>query len=316
MMTLSKTAHSAALVPGMPSSAPKGLGERKFGTAAKIRERKRKHTAARKKPQGPDAKSSVEAATTATGGCESSGAGLEKAAGAKLKKLKKVTGVKARKVVGGLLAEALQAAMAEVAAASMDKAPAVSSVAPCDSRSGAGAPASASRKHVAASTADCSRDIVPRDRSDMGSTSRATDLAVAHILTELASRALDGGEHHTEVKKAADRTGKPPNVNVLGTSDTDESSDGNVYYPINGKYFNSKQVAVTADYATTPKTWRVARINGRRNSTRGPEYRVIWLCRLVNRRYYQHTWEPLHQLLDDGFADEVNLVDRWKEPAE
>ncbi|GMF53722.1 unnamed protein product [Phytophthora fragariaefolia] len=98
------------------------------------------------------------------------------------------------------------------------------------------------------------------------------------------------------------------------TSDTDESSDGDVYYPIYGKYYSSKQVTVTDDYATTTKTWRVARINDRRNSPRGPEYRVLWLSRLlVNQRYYQRTWEPLQQLLDDGFADEVDLVDRWKE---
>ncbi|GMF49563.1 unnamed protein product [Phytophthora fragariaefolia] len=346
MGTLSNTAHSAALVPGTPSSGPKGLEKRKLGTAAKIRERKRKRAAARKKNQGSDAKSIVKAATTATGGCESSGAGLEKAAGTTVKKQKKAAGAKARKSVGGLLSEALQAAMAEVDTESMGTAPAVSSVAPCDSRSGAEVPASAAREHVASSTADCSRGIVPRDRSDMGSNSRATDQTVAQILTELASRDLDGGVHHPEVKKVADRTGKASRrahtaatdqcvtarthvplateldaatecgdtVIELGTSDTDESSDGDVYYPIYGKYYSSKQVTVTDAYATTTKTWRVARINDRRNSPRGPEYRVLWLSRLlVNQRYYQRTWEPLQQLLDDGFADEVDLVDRWKE---
>ncbi|GMF59927.1 unnamed protein product [Phytophthora fragariaefolia] len=181
MGTLSKTAHSAAVVPDTPSSARKGLEKRKLGTAAKIREHKRKRAAARKKNQGSDAKSIVEAATTANGGCESSGAGLEKAAGATVKKQKKAAGAKARKAVGGLLSEALQAAMAEVDAESTGTAPAVSSVAPCDSRSGAGVPASASREHVAASKADCSRGIVPRDRSDMGSNSRATDQTSSDI---------------------------------------------------------------------------------------------------------------------------------------
>ncbi|EGZ21758.1 hypothetical protein PHYSODRAFT_489463 [Phytophthora sojae] len=61
---------------------------------------------------------------------------------------------------------------------------------------------------------------------------------------------------------------------------------------------------------------RVALINDRRNSPRGPEYRVLWLSRLlVNRRYYQRAWEPLQQLLDDGFANEVDLVDHWKDSA-
>ncbi|EGZ21524.1 hypothetical protein PHYSODRAFT_493424 [Phytophthora sojae] len=183
----------------------------------------------------------------------------------------------------------------------------------------------------------------------MGSTSRTTDQAAAQILTELASRAIDGGVHHPEVKRAAGRTGKASRralsaatdqrvtarthvpratkqdaatecedtVIELGTSDTNESSDGDVYYPIYGKYYSSKQVTVTADYATTKTTWRVARINDRRNSSRGPEYRVLYLSRLlINRRYYQRTWEPLQQLLDDGFANEVDLVDRWKESGE
>ncbi|GMF30855.1 unnamed protein product [Phytophthora fragariaefolia] len=236
-----------------------------IGTAAKIRERKRKRAAARKKRQGSDATSSVDAATTFE--CESSGAVLEKAAGARLKILKKAAGAKARKAVGGLLSEAPKAAMAEVDAESMDTAHAVSRVAPCDWRSGAGAPASASREHVAASTTDCSRDIVPRGRCDMGSTCRATDQAVAQILTKFASRDLDGGVQHPEVQMVADRTGKASSraqtastdqrvtarthvpraakldaatecedtVVELGTSDTDESSDGDVYYPIYGK---------------------------------------------------------------------------------
>ncbi|GMF41753.1 unnamed protein product [Phytophthora fragariaefolia] len=173
--------------------------------------------------------------------------------------------------------------------------------------------------------------------ADMDSTSRATDHTVAQILTELASRDLDGGVHPPEVKKVPDRTGRASRrahtaatdqrvtarthvpratqpdaateredtVIELGTSDTDESSDGDVYYPIYGKYYSNKQVTVTDDYVTTTKTWSVARINDRRNWPRDPAYRVLWLSRLlVNQRYYQRTWESLQQLLDDGFADE------------
>ncbi|KAE9244403.1 hypothetical protein PF004_g5695 [Phytophthora fragariae] len=271
MGILSKTTQSAAPVPGTPSSAPKGLEKRKLGTAAKIRERKRRRAAACKENQGAGAESSVQAATTATGGCEAAGP------------------------------EALQAAMAEAAAEASEATPTASSVAPCGSRSGPGAPAS--------------------------STSRATDQAAAQILTELASRALDGGVHHparvtarTHVPRATEldaATECEDTVIELGTSDTDESSDGDVYYPIYGKYYISKQGTITADYATTKKTWMVARINDRRNSPRRPEYRVLWLRHLlVNRRYYQHTWDPLQQLLDDGFADEVALVDRWKKSGE
>ncbi|KAE8903016.1 hypothetical protein PF010_g5394 [Phytophthora fragariae] len=297
MGILSKTTQSAAPVPGTPSSAPKGLEKRKLGTAAKIRERKRRRAAACKENQGAGAESSVQAATTATGGCEAAGP------------------------------EALQAAMAEAAAEASEATPTASSVAPCGSRSGPGAPASASREHVATAMAHCSPAIIPRDRGDIGSTSRATDQAAAQILTELASRALDGGVHHparvtarTHVPRATEldaATECEDTVIELGTSDTDESSDGDVYYPIYGKYYISKQGTITADYATTKKTWMVARINDRRNSPRRPEYRVLWLRHLlVNRRYYQHTWDPLQQLLDDGFADEVALVDRWKKSGE
>ncbi|EEY60951.1 uncharacterized protein PITG_01190 [Phytophthora infestans T30-4] len=32
-----------------------------------------------------------------------------------------------------------------------------------------------------------------------------------------------------------------------------------------------------------------------------------------NRRYYQRTWEPGQPLLEDGFEEELALVDRWKD---
>ncbi|KAE9291742.1 hypothetical protein PF008_g25255 [Phytophthora fragariae] len=193
MGTLSKTAQSAAPVPGTPSSAPKGLEKRKLGTAAKIRERKRRRAAARKENQGAGAKSSVEAATTATGGCEAAGPGWRRLGGGKVKKRKKAA--------GGLLAEALQAAMAEAAAEASEAAPTGSSVVPCGSRSGAGARPLA---------------IIPRDRSDMGSTSRATDQVAAQILTELASRALDGGVHHPAL--VPPNWMLPPNVKIQSSN--------------------------------------------------------------------------------------------------
>ncbi|OWZ05911.1 hypothetical protein PHMEG_00021913, partial [Phytophthora megakarya] len=56
----------------------------------------------------------------------------------------------------------------------------------------------------------------------------------------------------------------------------------------------------------------VARIIDRRLTSRGYEYRVLWLHkRRRSRRYYQRTWEPKHLLLDDNFGPEVDLVDRW-----
>ncbi|EEY53700.1 uncharacterized protein PITG_19915 [Phytophthora infestans T30-4] len=65
--------------------------------------------------------------------------------------------------------------------------------------------------------------------------------------------------------------------------------------------------------ASTIAVSNVARINDRRDSPLGPEYRALWVNRLlVNRRYYQRTWEPRQQLLDDDFAEELDLVDRWK----
>ncbi|EEY65791.1 uncharacterized protein PITG_03316 [Phytophthora infestans T30-4] len=152
----------------------------------------------------------------------------------------------------------------------------------------------------------------------MGSTSSATDQTVAQILTELAGCMVDEAKHHEEVEQAAGRTcqssrkaqttatdqsvtasAQIPSVTglaadtkraatatILATSDTELSSDDEMYYPIYGMYYSSKQVTVTADYATTTRTWSVDRINDRRDSPRGPEYRVLWVNRLlVNRRY-------------------------------
>ncbi|POM64518.1 LOW QUALITY PROTEIN: Hypothetical protein PHPALM_19936 [Phytophthora palmivora] len=184
---------TACWVPGTPSSAPNGLEKRKLGTAAKIRERKRKRAAARKESQGH-----------AECGRLCGNQKMSEAAGGKVTRRKKAAGAKAKRAVGGLFSEAIRAAMAEITEIPVVTASTVSSVA-------------------------------------------------------------------------------------------------------------SDHVTVTPDYATTIKTWRVARINDRRDSPRGQEYHVLWLnCLLVKRRYYQRTWEPRQQLLDDNFAEELDLVDRWK----
>ncbi|KAE9216029.1 hypothetical protein PF004_g14565 [Phytophthora fragariae] len=268
MGTLSKTAQSAAPVPGTPSSAPKGLEKRKLGTAAKIRERKRRRAAARKENQGAGAKSSVEAATTATAGCEAAGP------------------------------EALQAAMAEAAAEASEQRPQEAVL------------------YRAARAVALERVLLPLYRG-----TEVTWVQLLALPTRAQTAATDQRvTARTRVARATEldaATECEDTVIELGTSDTDESSDGDVYYPIYGKYYNSKQVTIKSDYATTKKTWRVARINDRRNSPRGPEYRVLWLRHLlVNRRYYQRTWEPIQQLLDEGFADEVALVHRWKKSGE
>ncbi|KAI9989066.1 hypothetical protein PInf_022792 [Phytophthora infestans] len=291
MVATLKTARFAAPVPGTPSSAPKDLEKQKLGTAAKIQQRKRKRAAARKKSQ------------------------------------------------------ALRAAMAEITVEPTETTATVSSAASCSSRSGAGASASGPTEHLAAATADYSHVIESRDRSDAFSTSSVTDQTVAQILTELAGCMTDEVKHHEEVEQAAGRTGKgsrkaqttatdqsvtasaqllsvtglaataerAATATILATSDTELSSDDAMCYPIYGKYYSSKQVTVTTDYATTTRTWSVARINDRRDSPLGPEYRALWVNRLlVNRRYYQRTWKPRQQLLDDDFAEELDLVDRWK----
>ncbi|KAL3670843.1 hypothetical protein V7S43_004028 [Phytophthora oleae] len=58
----------------------------------------------------------------------------------------------------------------------------------------------------------------------------------------------------------------------------------------------------------------VARIIDRRFTPRGYELRVLWLHKQRrSRRYYQRTWEPKELLLEDDFASELNLVERWLE---
>ncbi|POM73412.1 Hypothetical protein PHPALM_9743 [Phytophthora palmivora] len=86
-----------------------------------------------------------------------------------------------------------------------------------------------------------------------------------------------------------------------------------MYYPICGKYYSSKTVTVESDYATTKTTWNVGLINNRRETPLGLQYRVLWISRYVaTRRYYQRTWEPRMQLVEDGFGDLLDLIDRWK----
>ncbi|POM67445.1 Hypothetical protein PHPALM_16555, partial [Phytophthora palmivora] len=86
-----------------------------------------------------------------------------------------------------------------------------------------------------------------------------------------------------------------------------------LYYPIYGEYYTGQDVTVTRKYATTVEEWQVAFINERRETVLGIEYRVLWVhpdrdC----RQLYLRTWEPAARLREDGFADELDLVDRWK----
>ncbi|KAG3032109.1 hypothetical protein PC128_g1727 [Phytophthora cactorum] len=51
----------------------------------------------------------------------------------------------------------------------------------------------------------------------------------------------------------------------------------------------------------------------RRVTPLGRQYQVFWVRQRINsRRYYLKTWEPEVKLREDGFAEEMDLVDRWK----
>ncbi|KAL3660475.1 hypothetical protein V7S43_014623 [Phytophthora oleae] len=93
--------------------------------------------------------------------------------------------------------------------------------------------------------------------------------------------------------------------------DSDDSSDSEMYWRI---YYERSQLTVTANFASTKERWQVDRINDRRgNSLLKFQYQVLWANPLVKRRrYYQRTWEPCAQLLDDDSRQEIELVDRWK----
>ncbi|KAK1948115.1 hypothetical protein P3T76_000405 [Phytophthora citrophthora] len=92
------------------------------------------------------------------------------------------------------------------------------------------------------------------------------------------------------------------------TTVTDE-----LYYPIYGEYYTGQAVTVTRTYATTVEEWQVAFINERRESLLRIEYRVLWVYPDSGCKHlYLRTWEPAARLREDGFADGLDLVDRWK----
>ncbi|KAG2775530.1 hypothetical protein PC129_g19465 [Phytophthora cactorum] len=96
---------------------------------------------------------------------------------------------------------------------------------------------------------------------------------------------------------------------------TDQVADAtdSMYYPIYGQYYSSDRVTVSGDYATTKKTWQVARINNRREPLRGREYQVLWVRQWIeDEGYYIRTYEPEKKLREDGFVEEMALVERWK----
>ncbi|KAK1928486.1 hypothetical protein P3T76_016012 [Phytophthora citrophthora] len=79
------------------------------------------------------------------------------------------------------------------------------------------------------------------------------------------------------------------------------------------RYYTGQDVTVTRKYATTVEEWQVAFINERRESLLGVEYRVLWVYPDSGCKHlYLRTLEPAARLREDGFADELDLVDRWK----
>ncbi|KAE9334553.1 hypothetical protein PR003_g13460 [Phytophthora rubi] len=105
--------------------------------------------------------------------------------------------------------------------------------------------------------------------------------------------------------------------NAAATNHATTSPEDEIYYRIYGKFYSSGKVTVNAKYATTKQTWHVARICQRREEALGTQYYVLWIARCpMNRRYYKRSWEPREVLMADGFASEIDLVDRWKASGE
>ncbi|ETN12220.1 hypothetical protein PPTG_09106 [Phytophthora nicotianae INRA-310] len=87
-----------------------------------------------------------------------------------------------------------------------------------------------------------------------------------------------------------------------------------LHYRIWGEYYTGRDVTVDRRFASTVEVWQVACINDRRETDLGPVYQVLWVhpdrtC----RKLYQRSWEPRANLREDGFTEEVDLVDRWKD---
>uniref|UniRef100_H3H7T1 Uncharacterized protein n=1 Tax=Phytophthora ramorum TaxID=164328 RepID=H3H7T1_PHYRM len=90
----------------------------------------------------------------------------------------------------------------------------------------------------------------------------------------------------------------------------------NAVYEIYGGRYGPARATRDGDYLTTKATWHVARIVDRRDTERGQEYQIFWLNQSKQRRKcYIRSWEPRKVLLEDGFDDEVGLIDRWKAAA-
>ncbi|KAJ8548541.1 hypothetical protein ON010_g11130 [Phytophthora cinnamomi] len=83
-----------------------------------------------------------------------------------------------------------------------------------------------------------------------------------------------------------------------------------------GRKIASEKTNVTSDgeYVTTVQKWFVAKIVDRRTTpNKGHEYRVFWTNNnRKNRKYQVRTWEPKKFLLEDGFKENIDLIDRWK----
>ncbi|KAJ8535184.1 hypothetical protein ON010_g13554 [Phytophthora cinnamomi] len=83
-----------------------------------------------------------------------------------------------------------------------------------------------------------------------------------------------------------------------------------------GRKIASKKTDVTSDgkYSMAVQKWFAAKIVDRCTTpNKGHEYRVFWINNnRKNRKYYPQTWEPKKFLLEDGFKENIDLIDRWK----
>ncbi|OWY91999.1 hypothetical protein PHMEG_00039169 [Phytophthora megakarya] len=91
-------------------------------------------------------------------------------------------------------------------------------------------------------------------------------------------------------------------------TDTDQ-----LHYPIYGEYYTGSGVTVDRTFTTTVEIWDMAYISDRCETPLSIQYRVFWAHPdRSSKNLYLKTWEPAVKLREDGFADEMDLVDRWK----
>ncbi|ETK78921.1 hypothetical protein L915_15174 [Phytophthora nicotianae] len=116
------------------------------------------------------------------------------------------------------------------------------------------------------------------------------------------------GESSATTDGVVTATDTASSVTDCATTATDQ-----LYYPISGEYYTGRDITLDSKLVTTVEVWQVAYLNNRRDGPMGVEYQVLWghPDRSCNKLYIR-SWEPRSKLMEDGFEEEIDLVDHWK----